>query len=507
MKKKLLFFALAAAVAVTAAALPAMAKDRLIVGDEYDITSMDPIGHSDAPSSRVCFALYDTLIFRTADGDIVPGLAESWKTLSPTEYEFHLRKGVKFHNGDEMKASDVQFSIMRATTEKGAKIRSYSQDVKDVRVVDDYTCVIELKAPNSGFFNTLPHHWASILSKRAVEEAGDDYGTLAKPPVGTGPFKFVSWDKNNKYVLERFDDYWGPKPGFKYLEVRSIPETSNRTIELETGGVDIAYPISVNDMKRISDNPELTLIQKPSNSITYLGFNTVKAPFNDVRARRAVKAAIDILGMHKAVFERLGRNGNVPRTIIPVKIPYSIHDQMPDPVRDIELAKKLLKEAGVPEGTTVELWTNQRKERMDMAQIIMAELEEVGLKVSIKVLEWGAYLSGLQEKTHDMFILGWTNPVPDANFSMAPLLETGSGANYAYYSNPELDKLFVEGRRTPDGPERAEIYKKAQQIFNDEVPMITLHNEDHSVGLRKSVKGFEVGSTYVYSFRNVSFDE
>ena len=506
MRKMALFLAAAASAVICTAGIAA-AKDRLIVGDEYDITSMDPIGHSDAPSSRACFALYDTLVFRTADGNIVPGLAESWKTVSPTEYEFHLRRGVKFHNGDEMKAADVAFSIMRATTEKGAKIRSYSQDVKDVRVIDDYTCVIELKAPNSVFFNTLPHHWASVLCRRAVEEAGDDYGTLAKPPVGTGPFKFVSWDKNNKYVLERFDDYWGPKPGFRYLEVRSIPETSNRAIELETGGVDIAYPISVNDLKRISENPSLTLIQKPSNSVSYLGFNTVKPPFSDVRARRAVKAAIDIMGMHRAVFERLGRNGTVPRTIIPVKIPYSIHEQMSDHVRSVELARSLLKEAGVPEGTTVELWTNQRKERMDMAQIIMAELEEAGLKVSIKVLEWGAYLSGLQEKQHDMFILGWTNPVPDANFAMAPLLETGSGANYAYYSNTELDGLFEKGRRTPDGPERAEIYKKAQQIFNDEVPMIMLHNEDHSVGLSRSVRGFEVGSTYVYSFRNVSFAE
>ena len=501
-------FLVLTALALGLACNPAMAaKDRLIIADQYDVTSMDPIGHNDVPSSRCCYELYDTLIFRDNKGNILPGLAESWEFPSPTEYVFHIRKGVKFHNGEELKAEDVAFTIMRATTDKGAKIRSYSQDVKSAKAIDDYTCVIELKAPNFAFFNSLTHCWGSILNKKAVEAAGDNYGTLANPPVGTGPFKFLSWSKNDKYVLERFEDFWGKKPAYKYLEVRSIPEASNRTIELETGGVDIAYPIVVNDLNRVKDNPDLVLHQTAATNVNYLGFNTQKAPFSNVAARRAVSAALDTTLIHKAVFERLGKNGSVPRAIVPAQFKYSIAAECPEHKQDVELAKKLFAEAGIKEGTTVQLWTNERKERMDMAQIIMAELEEAGLKVSIKVLEWGAYLSGLQEKQHDMFILGWTNPVPDANFAMAPLLETGSGANYAYYSNTELDGLFEKGRRTPDGPERAEIYKKAQQIFNDEVPMIMLHNEDHSVGLSRSVRGFEVGSTYVYSFRNVSFAE
>jgi peptide/nickel transport system substrate-binding protein len=194
----------------------AAAKDILVVADQYDATTMDPIAHNDVPSSRVCYELYDTLIFLDNEGNVSPGLAESWEFLSGTEYKFNLRKGVKFHNGDEMKAEDIQYSIMRATTEAGAKIATYSQNVKDVEIVDDYTVIVHLKGIDYSFFSSLAHSWGSVISKKATEAAGDSFGMN---PVGTGPFKLVSWQKGNKYILERFDDYWGPKPAYKTLEV------------------------------------------------------------------------------------------------------------------------------------------------------------------------------------------------------------------------------------------------------------------------------------------------
>ena len=498
---------LAACFALAALTPAYAAKDRLVIADQYDVTSMDPIGHLDVPSSRASLMMYDTLVARNVKNEIVPSLAEKWEILSPTEYKFYLRKGVKFHNGDEMKASDVAYSFMRATTDKGVRILNYSQDIKDVRAIDDYTVVVELKAPNFAFFNSLTSNWASVLSEKAVEAAGDDYGTLASPPVGTGPFKFVSWNKNDKFVLERFEDFWGPKPAYKYIEVRSIPEASNRTIELETGGVDIAYPIVVNDLNRVKDNPDLVLLQSSAMNVTYLGLNCAKGVFSNLSARRAVSAALDTIGMHRAIFERLGRNGTVPRSIVPAAVPYSINDECPEHVQDVELAKKLMKEANVPADTVLQLWTNERKERQDMAQIIMAQLEELGLRCEIKVLEWGAYLNGLQEKKHDMFILGWSTSVPDPNFAMSAMLETGASSNYPFFSSAEFDAVMQAGRETPDGPERAAAYRKAQEIINDQVPMIYLHSDDNCVGIQKYVKGFEIGSTDIYDFRGVYFEE
>lgn len=505
--KKSTILALAALVLSVAASTAFAAKDRLIVADQYDVTSMDPIGHNDVPSSRCCFELYDTLIFRDNQNVVHPGLAESWEFVSPTEIKFNLRKGVKFHNGEELKAEDVAFTLMRATTDKGAKIRSYSQDVKDVKVLDDYSFVIELKAPNSSFFNSLTHSWASILNKKAVEAAGDNYGTLAAPPVGTGPFKFLSWQKNDKYELERFDGFWGEAPKYKYLEVRSIPEANNRTIELETQGVDIAFPIAVNDLNRVKDNPELILQQVPAVNVTYLGFNTVKAPFDNVLVRRAINAAIDSVGMHKVVYEKLGKNGSVPRAIVPAALPYSIANDQPEHVQDQELAKKLLAESGIDLNKTYQIWTNERKERQDMAQIIQGMLAEVGMKTEIKVLEWGAYLNGLQEKSHDMFILGWSTSVPDPNFAMSGLLETDAGSNFTFFSNAAFDAAMDKGRKTLDGPERAAVYKEAQEILLDQCPQVYLHSDDNCVGTQKYIKGFEVGSNDTYNFRTVYFEE
>ncbi len=476
------------------------AKDTLVVANQYDPTTMDPIGHNDIPSSQVCYALYDTLIYLEPDGTVKPGLAESWEFLSGTEYKFNLRKGVKFHNGDELKAEDVKYSIMRATTDAGAKIKTYSQNVKDVEVVDANTVIIRLKVVDYSFFSSLAHSWGSILNQKAVEAAGESYGMN---PVGTGPFKFVSWQKSNKYVLERFDEYWGPKPKYKTFEMRSIPEPTSRTIELESGGVDISLVITTNDLKRVEENKNLVLFREPQTSVTYMGFNYTKKPFDDIRVRQAIHAALDTVGIQKAVWRGVGK---VPTSLIPGAVKYSIDSELPPHVQNVELAKKLLAEAGI-KGLKLQIWTNERKERIDMATIIQAQLGEIGITAEIKVLEWGAYLSGLMEKKHDLFLLGWVSTVPDPNFAVAGLLETGAGSNYTFYSNQKLDELLAKGRSVPDGDERAAIYKEMQLHINEQTPMVYLHNDESIAGTQKAVKGFTPRSNEVHSFREVYFEE
>jgi len=398
------------AAAPTANEAAKTAKDILIVADQYDATTMDPIGHNDVPSSRASYSLYDTLIFADNEGNISPGLAESWEFLSDTEYRFNLRRGVNFHNGDELKAEDVRHAIMRATTEDGARIATYSQNVKDVQIIDDHTVILHLEKVDYSFFSSLAHGWAAIYSKRAFEELGESFG-MEPVGAGSGPFKFVSWQKGNRYILERFDDYWGPKPGFKTLEVRSVPEPTSRTIALETADADVAFPIVHNDLRRVEENENLVLYRKPQNSTTYVGFNTTKPPFDNVDVRRAIFAALDVTGIQAASYQGVGK---VPGSLIPSAIKYSINDEAAPHAQDIELAKKLLAEAGA-ENLNLEIWTNERKERVDSATIIQAQLDEIGITSEIRVLEWGAYLNGLMEKRHDLFILAWTVSVPDPN--------------------------------------------------------------------------------------------
>ena len=480
-------------------------RDTLVVADQYDATTFDPVRHNDYPSSRACHQVYDTLIFLNDDGTFRPGLAEKWEFVSDTAYKMILRKGVKFHNGEELKAEDVKFSLERATTDLGAHIKTYSQDLDNVEIVDDYTVILHLKKVNFPFFASLAHSWGSIVNKKEVESQGENYGTPAGTAIGTGPFKFVSWQKSDRYTLERFDDYWGDKVAFKTLVVRSIPEPTGRTVGLETGEVDIAYPMITNDISRIEENEGLVLQRKPLASTTYMGFNTTKKPFDDPRVRNAFSAALDTVGIQKAVFRGVGKT---PRTLIPDGIKYSIDAELPAHARDIEAARKLFAEAGVdPKGLKLEIWTNERKERVDMATIIQAQLKELGIDAEIKVLEWGAYIQGLQKKTHDLFLLGWGLSVPDPDYAVAGLLETGAGTNYTFFSDAKLDELLSKGRAMPDGPDREKAYRDMQLYINEQCPMILLHNDESLVGVQKSVKGFISSPFDVHTFATVYFEE
>ena len=484
---------------------PKAQRDTLVVADQYDATTFDPVRHNDYPSSRACHQVYDTLIFLNDDGTFRPGLAEKWEFVSDTAYKMYLRKGVKFHNGEELKAEDVKFSLERATTDLGAHIKTYSQDLDNVEIVDDYTVILHLKKVNFPFFASLAHSWGSIVNKKEVEAQGENYGTPAGTAVGTGPFKFVSWQKSDRYTLERFDDYWDDKVKFKTLVLRSIPEPTARTVGLETGEVDIAYPMINNDISRIEENEALVLQRKPLASTTYMGFNTTKKPFDDPRVRSAFSMALDTVGIQKAVFRGVGKT---PRTLIPDGIKYSIDAELPTHARDIEAARKLFAEAGVdPKGLKLEIWTNERKERVDMATIIQAQLKELGIDAEIKVLEWGAYIQGLQKKTHDLFLLGWGLSVPDPDYAVAGLLETGAGTNYTFFSDVKLDELLSKGRAMPDGPDREKAYRDMQLYINEQCPMILLHNDESLVGVQKSVKGFISSPFDVHTFATVYFEE
>jgi peptide/nickel transport system substrate-binding protein len=174
--------------------------------------------------------------------------------------------------------------------------------------------------------------------------------------------------------------------------------------------------------------------------------------------------------------------------------------------QDVELARKLLAEAGV-KNLKFDIWTNERKERVDMATIIQAQLADIGVATEIKVLEWGAYLSGLLEKSHGAFILGWANSVSDPNYALAGMLESTAGNNYTFTIDKKLDELLQKGRSIPDGPDRAAIYRELQLYINDLTPMIYLHNDESIAGTQKNVKGFVPSPSEAYSFRSVYFED
>lgn len=475
------------------------AKDTLIVANMADIRTLDPLQGSDNVSANAHLQMFDNLVFIAPDGKIAPMLAERWEQPSPASYVFFLRKGVKFHNGLECTAEDVKFTMERAMGPLGTMARVLIKDMDSVEVVDKYTVKISLKRPVTPFLYALAESWGGIVSKAAVES-----GVHETTPIGTGPFKFVSWTKSDRIVMERFDDYYGQKPVFKNLIIRAIPETSSRMIELESGGVDVAYRVHHTDIKRIEENSRLQLLRNSTFRVDYMGFNCSKAPLNDVRVRQAIAKALDVAGMQKAVWHGVGY---APAGPLPKGFPYA-DETLKDRVQDVEAAKALLKEAKV-ENLKLQLWTNEAKERVDAATIIQNMLAEVGITVEIRVMEYGTFLDGCRRGEHDLFMSGWGNNLPDPEYSLSRTFHSlGIGANnFSFFKNDEFDALMTKGAETPDGPERAAIYKEVQKIMLDQMPALYWSVQEDLVGTAKNIRNFEMHPRSFYRLWLITFDD
>ncbi len=472
---------------LSAAAAP---KDALVVGIHADAKTLDPHVSNDSVSHNAMLQIYERLVTLDEKNDLVPQLAERWETPDPLTYKFYLKKGVKFHNGEELTAEDVLFSFKRAMGPEAGAIRAYSDciDPDGFETPDKYTIVIRTKEPMAAFLASMKHAYASIVNKKAVEEAGERYGNA---PVGTGPFKFVEWRKGDRIVFERFDDYHGEKPRIKTMTLRAIPEATSRVIELETGNVDLIYYVPTSDVKRLRANSSIDVIQTPGSLVYYMGMNTERKPFDDPRVRRAVDLAIDKEGVVDAVFEGFAA---VPAGAWAPAVKYAPADAAPL-VQNLEEAAKLLKEAGYPNGFKTELWIQDRKDRIDMATIIQAQLQEVGVEVEIKVLEWGAYLEKLKSGEHQMYILGWSASAPahDPFFYVGPKFHSrfSGPSNRVRLKDAETDRLIDLGAITPDGPERAKIYADLWVRLNELRPWVYLAIPDFFYGKVKSLKGME----------------
>lgn len=475
------------------------ARDTLVVANFADIRTLDPVLGSENVTANVHLQMYDNLVYINNDGVIDPMLAESWEYLDPTTIVFHLKKGVKFHNGEDCTAEDVKFTMDRAMSPFGVAASVLVRPIESVEARDPHTVVFKLKYPFTPFLMALGESWGGIVSKKAVESGVHD-----KTPMGTGPFKFVEWRKGDRVVLERFDGYHGQKPAYKTLVIRTIPENSARTIELESGGVDIAYNIFFHDIKRIESNPKLKLLRMKTNRVCMFGFNMEKKPLDDVRVRQALVKAIDVVGMQRAVWRGVGEAPNGP---IPPGVKYYDKSLKPH-VQDIDGAKALLKEAGVSNPKLV-LMTSEEKDMVDAATIIQSMLGEVGVDVEIKVLEYGAYYDSLSRGHHDMYLTTWGNNLPDPEYSFSRRFgKVGiPELNYSRFNNPEFEALLQKGVALPEGPEREEVYVEMQRLFMKEAPAVYWNVYENIVGTSANVENFELRKLDFYKLWPVTFKQ
>lgn len=459
-------------------------RDTIVVGNAADAKSLDPHATNDNPSSRVIVQIYDRLAEFDENSVPQPSLAESWEQLDNLTTIVHLKKGVKFHNGEELKASDVKFTFERMMV--SPQVHHIIETIDRVEILDDYTVKIVTKMPYAPLLNHLAHNATSILNEKAVKEAGDSYG---QNPVGTGPYKFISWASGDRIVLEAFPEYFKGETPIKNLVFRSIVEETNRTIGLETGELDIVYDILGMDKSKLKNDPKYTYIDKPGVSMTYLGFNLKKAPFDNPKVREAISYAIN----QQPIIDTAFVGGAIAADSI-IEPNLAAYYPVEKYEYNIEKAKELLKEAGYENGFKAKIWINDNNVRRDTAVILQDQLKQVGIDIAVETLEWAAYLDGTARGDHDMFILGWGTVTRDPDYGITALVSSsthGGAGNRTFYSNPKVDELLVKGRAELNIEKRKEIYKEIQETIRRDLPMYMITYPTYNVITKKEIKNFK----------------
>ena len=457
-------------------------KDTLIVAIPESPSYMDPMVQASIGTYRVTTQMFDRLVMMDTEMNLVPALAESWEVVDDTTTVFHLRQGVKFHNGEEMTSEDVKYSLERCIANPGV---NYNYLIIDsITCDDDYTVTIKTSAPFNALLYRLSLDAASIICKSA-DTSPEEFN---QNPVGAGPFKFVSWELGGDVVLEAFEDYWGGAPAVKRIIFRTIPEALNRTIGLETGEVDLAYDLGITDLESLEGNESITTLTSPSTTVWYVGMNVQKAPFDNEKVRQAIAYALDPQGYIDLVFGGEATLANY--TMLPPSVDGYISD-CSDYSYNVERAKELLAEAGYPDGFSTTLWCSDTQVMRDSAVVIQEQLRQVGITAEVKTLENGQYLSETGNGAHDMFIMSKTSIDPDSMLrSMYHTEALGPSGNRCFWTTPEVDAMIDEASTTTDTEHAMELYAEIQRTVAEAAPLVPLAVEHLNAGMQSNVKGF-----------------
>lgn len=480
------------------------AKSDLVVAIDREPQALDPTGSNHSITCTIVSQMYETLLEFDEKMNIVPCLAESYEEVDDTTLVFRLRKGVKFHNGEEMKASDVIFSLNRAASTPIGVAYTEKIDLASTKANDDYTVTIKLVEPYAAIKETLCISYLSILSEKEVNSVGE--GAISRGAMaGTGPFKFESWTPGDNVTIIRNDDYWGEKARLEKVVYRFITEQTSRTIELESGGVDMAMLIPATDYERIRANENLELELYTSLYVRYIAFNVAKdSPLQNKLVRQALNWATDMDTMVSILYTDDGAQvstGPVPPGLNGRNNNLKIYGY------DVEKAKALLAEAGYPNGFDLTFTCLGNATNNMMGQMLQEMWKAVGVNLILNPLESGAlseYANGMKQEVM---------PVRTA-YSIGDI---GEGLEAVYHSknrgtsrvncaNSELDVLLDEAAKTMDSNRRAELYEKAQEIIQDEAYCMNLCYEYTSIGHSSKLKGLTTPPTERTDYSKIYFE-
>ncbi|WP_096202415.1 ABC transporter substrate-binding protein [Bacillus sp. FJAT-45350] len=484
----------------------------LIFARGGDSVSLDYASITDGESSRVTVQIFETLIEFDEDSfDIGPGLATSWDFDDDGKrFVFQLREGVKFHDGTDFNAEAVKINFERWADQEheynfadagytysvyGTQFGGFKGDeghaIKEINVLGDHEIEFVLNHPLGSFLQNMGMSYFAITSPAAFEEYGD---RINENPVGTGPFKFVSWTRDDNIVLEKNEDYWQEGlPKLDKVIFQVIPDNSARFTALRSGQIDIMDGVNPDDIATVEADPELAIFERATNNIGYLGFNMDKEPFDNVLVRRAINHAVNKEALIGALYGGLAEPAK--NAIPPGYLGYN--DAIDAYDFDPEKAKELLAEAGFADGFEFDLWTMPvarpyMPDPQRAAEALQADFAQVGLKANIVTMEWATYLEKTEQGEQDLFMLGWSGVNGDPDYFLSNLLSTHAipGGNRTFYRNDEVTAILDEAKTTVDFDVRAALYEEALQLIHEDAPMVTLVHSIPTVAGSSRVSGY-----------------
>lgn len=474
----------ATAVPPTPTAVP-IEVQKLVIAGAKDIIGLDPVQQNDADSNYVYDLIIDTVAMLDAEFNVTPHLAESWDISEDgLTYTYHFRKGVKFHDGTELTADDVIFTIDRILENKYPEGRKKEkiEMIDSYKKVDDYTVEITLQFPYAPFEAAFGIQY--ITPKAAVERLGDEGYT--KAPIGCGPFKFVEWRPNDYVLLEGFDDYWMVEPKLDEITVRPIPENAVAVANLLAGDVDIITDVVGTNLKQLKDAADrgIEILNEPGFSYFFAGFRMLESPFTDVRFRKAVYMATDFDAAIAAIFPpELGVRayGTVPPGLWPQDEDYLKSIALK---QDQEQAKALFQEL-IDEGVMdkdyqVTVAPPPDDARISVAEVMVTNLQELGVNAEILKVDWGTYTDLLQGDQNLIYMLGTVPAIPDPDANVRWLFSEGSShGRYlnlpAFEQYPDWDAQIKQAEQSRDRAERERIYRDLVRTMMELVIHIPLY--------------------------------
>ena len=463
------------------ATVSAAAPRTLRMAEASDIFTTDPIDNTDTTSHLVLSEMFDCLVQMGPTGKFEGNLAERWEILDPTTLRFHLRSGVKFHNGDPLTSEDIKFSLDHINDPAvKSPLAPIFEPLEAVVPAGPLTVLVKTKQPYAALFSLLYGLW--IIPSKYYQRVGQD--GFVRAPVGTGAYRFKEWKKDVHVAMEAFPGYWRGRPSIQGFDYKPIPEDAARIAALQNNEVDLIRPLPVDQVASVKAQPDLWVANRPGQQI-YCGLDTLKfKPFTDRRVRQAINYGVNVDSIVKNLFLGFAIRLNGPFFTVTPGYDPSLPPYAYNPTK----AKQLLTEAGYGSGFDVTLTVpagSQGAQKLpEVGQAIAGDLGRIGVRVKVVQVESAEGFSLYRAGKFQMYMFPWQSS-PESGLHVETLF--ASYTRGYYYKNPEADKLIRPYMQALDPARRAALGRPLLHFLHDDAPWLFLYEEPDLYGVRKSV--------------------